>query len=148
MYRGAACGGGGTGTFIKKVLLLWVFIGGPPFLIHFGSLVDQMAPILVGFGGVVASWVALGAQFAPGSPGAFHPLFFVSLAPKGNPRGSQNGAKVEKQIPKIDANIDAIFDNLLERFWLTSGVFVCDPGPSKMSVEVLIFKNSFFLCVG
>ena len=70
---GVACGGGGDGIFIKKVLLVWVFVGVCWLLFSFILEVVgvKMGSILVVFCGHVASLVALGAQFAPRPPGVF-----------------------------------------------------------------------------
>ena len=58
---------GGGGIFIKKVLLVWVFVG--VCWLAFSFILElvgfKMGAILVVFWGVVASSVALGAQFAP-----------------------------------------------------------------------------------
>ena len=89
------------GVFIKKLLLLWFLFGGSgvpewhPFWSILEVLGVQMVPILLHFGGLVASFGAWGAQFAPGPPGVFHgcPLFndFSSQKePKGVPKWIQN----------------------------------------------------------
>ena len=65
------------GVFIKKLLLLWFLFGGSgvpewhPFWSILEVLGVQMVPILLHFGGLVASFGAWGAQFAPRPPGAF-----------------------------------------------------------------------------
>ena len=80
---------------------------------------------------------ALGAQFAPGPPSLFQRRslfsdFGAQREPKGIPKWSQNQ---NKNSPKIDAKIDAIFEGPLERVWLTLGVFW---GPWTLENECLV----------
>ena len=66
---------------------------------------------------------ALGAQSVPGTPpfAPFQPI----LAPTWATHGSQNRAKINKKNhSKIDAKIDAFSEVLLQRCWLTLGVFL------------------------
>ena len=95
-----------------------------------------MGCFLKDFGGLVASFGALGAQFAPGPPGAFQRR---SLFSDWRSKGAQGGPKIEpqsvKNSQKIDANIDVIFEGPLERFWLTLGVFW---GPWTLENECLV----------
>ena len=84
------CGGGGDGIFLKKVLVVWVFVGVCWLLFSFILEVVgvKMGSILVGFWGHVASLVALGAQFAPGPPGAFQgPPLFKDFGAQRKPKG-------------------------------------------------------------
>ena len=86
---------------------------------------DKIGCFFRDFGGLVASLGALGAQFAPGPPGAFQRRNLFNDF--GDKKGARGGPKMEpisiKNIPKIDANIDAIFEGPLECFSLTLGVF-------------------------
>jgi hypothetical protein len=91
---------GGGGNFIKKVLLVWVFV--EVCWLAFSFILEvvgvNMASILVGFWGLVASLVALGAQFAP-RPHRLDSVtpFLGIIVPKWGPRGFQNGAKIDKK---------------------------------------------------
>ena len=116
----AGCGG----IFIKKVLLVWVFVG--VCWLAFSFILEvvgvTMAPILVGFWGLVASLVALGAQFAPRPPGAFPRRalftdFGFQRAPKGVPKSNQNQ---EKNCPTINPKP--------MRCFMTFGCFLVDFG--------------------
>ena len=72
--------------------------------------------------------------------------FLAILAPKGSPRGSQNGAKIDKKHSKHRCDFCGTFGAFLVDF----GVFgTLDPRKlvSRVS-EVLIFKNSSFSCLG
>ena len=107
-----------------------------PFGIILEVLGVQMGCFLNDFGGLVASLGALGAQFAPGPPGAFQRRslfsdFGVQREPKGGPKIEPKSIQTR---PKTDANIDAIFEGPLERFWLTLGVLL-GPWTLKMSVS-------------
>ena len=88
---------GGGGISIEKVLLLWVF-GGVGWLL-FSLILEvvgvKMGQSFFGFGGLVASLVALGAQFAPRPLGAFPRRalfsdFGAQRELKGAPKWSQN----------------------------------------------------------
>ena len=57
----------GTSAYVDFVKALVA-----PFGVILEVLGVQMGPCLKGFGGLVPSLGALGAQFAPGPPGVFH----------------------------------------------------------------------------
>ena len=121
----------GSRFYQERVAPLGFYCGsGVPEWLPFWSILEvlgiQMAPILVGFGDLVASLGAYGAPFAPGLPGVFPPPslfsdFAAERDPKGVPKWSQNAEKVS---PKIDAKIDVILDGPFERLWSTLGVFL------------------------
>ena len=84
---------GGGGIFIKKVLLVWVFVA--VCWLAFSFILEvvgfKMGSFLERFWGHVASLVAFGAQFAPGPPGAFpRRSLFSDFGAQMEPKGVQN----------------------------------------------------------
>ena len=74
-----------------------------PFWHNFGCHRGPDGVLFKGFWGLVPSLGAVGAQFAPGPPGAFHPpLLFSDFGAQRELKGVQHSAKMEnKTIKKL-----------------------------------------------
>ena len=63
------------------------------------------------------------------------PILSVFGSKLGHPRVSKSSQSQSNNYPKIDAKIEAFFEVLLQRFWLTLGVFL---GSRTLENECLV----------